>query len=85
MYLVFVYGMKIIEFYELIISYLFYYLLAGCYNDIKLIDLNKNTIIKTFEGHKKLITCIKKVIHPKYGECLISQGYKNDQLKLWII
>jgi len=61
------------------------YLFAGCYNDINLIDLIKKTVIKTFEGHKKLITCIKKVIHPKYGECLISQGYKNDQLKLWVI
>ena len=61
------------------------YLFVGCYNDIKLIDLNKNIIIKTLEGHKKLITCIKKAIHPIYGECLISQRYKNDQLKLWII
>ena len=62
------------------------YLFAGCNNsEIKLIDLEKKTIIKKLNGHKKVITCIKKIIHPKFGECLISQAYKNDQLKLWII
>ena len=62
------------------------YLFIGCNNsEIKLIDLKNKNICKRLFGHKKLITCIKRVIHPKYGEALISQGYKNDQLKLWII
>ena len=62
------------------------YLFTGCNNsEIKLIDLEKKIIVQKLHGHKKVITCIKKIIHPKYGECLISQGYKNDQLKLWII
>ena len=62
------------------------YLFAGCNNkEIEIIDLEKNIIIKRLKGHKRIINCLKKVIHPKYGECLISQGYKNDQIKLWVI
>ena len=62
------------------------YLFTACNdNVIKLIDLENNIIAKKLEGHKKIITCVKKIIHPKYGECLISQGYKNDQLYLWVI
>ena len=62
------------------------YLFTGCNNnEIKLIDIEKRMVVKRLNGHKKLITCLKKIIHPKYGESLISQGYKNDQLKLWII
>lgn len=62
------------------------YLFIGSNNsEIKLIDLEEKKIIKRLNGHKKLITCVKKFIHPKYGEALVSQGYKNDQLKLWVI
>ena len=62
------------------------YLFTSCNNnEIKLIDLENKTIVKRLKGHKKPISCIRKIIHPKYGECLISQGYKNDQLKLWTI
>ena len=50
---------------------------------IKLIDLNRGKIIKTLLGHNKLIINIKTIIHPKYGKCLISQGWQHDQIKLW--
>ena len=30
---------------------------------------------------EKIIT-IKKIIHPIYGECLLSQGLRNNQIKL---
>ena len=60
------------------------YLFVGCEdNTIKLIDLNKG-IIKQFKGHKDYVLTIKKIIHPKYGECLISQGLEKDGIKLWI-
>jgi hypothetical protein len=63
-----------------------HFLFTGCNNsEIKLIDLEKKIITKKIKGHIKPVTCLKKIIHPKYGECLISQGYKNDQIYLWII
>ena len=54
-------------------------------NSIKLIDLNTKKVIKDLNGHKKRILSIKKIIHPKYGECLISQDADDSQIKLWII
>ena len=27
---------------------------------------------------------IKKIFHPKLGECLITQGNKNEQIKIWV-
>ena len=41
-------------------------------------------MIKEFKGHVDMVCTVKKIIHPEYGECLISQGYKLDQIKLWI-
>ena len=62
------------------------YLFLGCDdNKIKLLNLNEQKEIKSFNGHKDWILSIKKVLHPKYGECLISQGYEKDQIKMWII
>ena len=50
-------------------------------NFIKLIDITTNKVIKAFPGHKKVKT-IKKIIHPHYGECLISMG--DNKIKLWV-
>ena len=62
------------------------YLLVGCTNNIiKLIDIEKGKIIKDLIGHKSRIICIKKIYHPKFGDCILSQGYKNGQIKLWIL
>ena len=62
------------------------YLFVGCDDkSIKLIDLNTNKVIKDLNGHKNRILSIKKIIHPKYGECLISQDADESQIKLWII
>ena len=61
------------------------YLFAGCMNgEIKLIDLNKRKVIKEIKIHNNIVLTIKKMIHPKYGECLISQGYGDDGIKLWV-
>ena len=61
------------------------YLFVGCEDKtIKLIELKKGLIINTLKGHKKDVICIKKISHPKYGECLITQGWESDGIKIWI-
>ena len=62
------------------------YLFISCRDkSIKLMDLKNKTIIKTLYGLKNDdISCIKKIVHPLYGECLISQGTNNGKIKLWI-
>ena len=61
------------------------YLLVGCDDKtIKVIDLNKRKVISSLKGHEQCVLTIRKLIHPKYGECLISQGFDKDTIKLWI-
>ena len=43
----------------------------------------KILVEKNLEGHNSGIFTIKKIEHPKLGKCLISQGYEDDQIKLW--
>ena len=60
------------------------YLFVGCGDkNIKLIEINKGKTIKKLNGHENSVTTLKKIIHPKLGECLISQGYEINQIKLW--
>ena len=57
---------------------------VGCSdNNIKLIDLSNESIIKSLQGHNDVVLTIKKIIHPQYGEVLISQGTGDDQIKIW--
>ena len=61
------------------------YLLIGSEDKtIKLIELKNGKIIKNLIGHINKVISIKKIIHPTYGDILISQGWQNDQIKLWI-
>ena len=61
------------------------YLFVGCSDkSIKLIDLSELFIVKNFKGPTNSILTIKKIVHPEYGECLITQGYNEDQIKIWI-
>ena len=61
------------------------YLFVGCEEkEIKLISLINGNIIKNLKGHSDSVITVKKIIHPTYGECLLSQGNENDQIKLWI-
>ena len=53
-------------------------------NSISLIDLSNIYEIKKLKAHQEKVCCIQKIIHPQYGECLISQGYKKDQIRIWI-
>ena len=72
------------------------YVFVGCSDhEIKLVDLHYGAIKKSLGGHKDYIVTIKKIILPKYGECLISQEYgKVDfsnirksvvPIKLWVL
>ena len=56
---------------------------AGEDAKIKLIDLKAGVIINELKGHNKMVCSIKKIIHPKFGECLISQGFRKDQILIW--
>ena len=62
------------------------YLFVGCGDkSIKLIHLNKGLIEANLNGFKNKVLCIKKIISPQFGECLISQGYEKEQIKLFVI
>ena len=50
---------------------------------ICLVELKDSKIIKILNGHNNQITYIIKINHSKYGESLISQGSKNDGIKIW--
>ena len=61
------------------------YLFVGCDENktIKIIDYNNGIIIKELKGHKNKVLSIKKIIHPKYGKCLLSQSAFIDSINLW--
>ena len=64
------------------------YLFVGCEEgNMKLIELNEGKIIKNFEDNVRLgyVICIKKINHPAYGECLITQNINSGKIRLWII
>ena len=50
---------------------------------LKIIDLNKGLVLKKFKGLNDILCTLIKFNHPIYGECLITQGLLNDQIKLW--
>ena len=58
------------------------YLFVGCADkSIKLIDIINGYIARYLKGHNNSVLTIKKINHPKYGECLISQGLMKIKLK----
>jgi len=61
------------------------YFFSACNEDIELIKIENNhkmVFISKLNGHNDKIKYVKKIIHPKYGECLISQDIKGI-IKLW--
>ena len=61
------------------------YLFVGCSDKtIKLIELNNGLIVKNLTSHDDIVITVKKIIHPKYGKCLISQNLGRSNIKLWI-
>ena len=61
------------------------FIFVGCGDKtIKLIDLDSEKVIESLNGHKNSVLTIKKLIHPLYGEYLLSQGLNDDKIKIWI-
>ena len=61
------------------------YLLISCDDHtIKIMDLKSKIIIKSLIGHDYKVLTIKRIMHKEYGECIVSQGYENDQIRIWI-
>ena len=50
---------------------------------IKILELKSEKIIKSLSGYNNFVLTIKKIDIPKYGECFISQGLKNEPIKIW--
>ena len=62
------------------------YLFVGCNDDsIKLIDIDNGQIITCTKRHYTGVINVKKIYLEKYGECLISQAWKDSNIKLWLI
>ena len=62
------------------------YLFVGCSDKtIKLIELNNGFIVNSLTSHENKVITVKKINHPKYGKCLISQNLGKGKIKLWII
>ena len=59
------------------------YCFVGVMNEnIELVDIKNNIIIKKLDIYKSQVT-INKIKIPKINECLITQGLYDDQIKLW--
>ena len=60
------------------------YLYVGCESmNIRLIELKTGKNVYNLSGHNGFILTLKKISIPQHGECLISQGFENDNIKLW--
>ena len=51
------------------------------YGTIKIKKLTNGLNVKNLKSHKDKVLTIKKIEHPIYGECIISQSY--SEIKLW--
>ena len=60
------------------------YLFVGCDDkSIKLIELKNGLIVKNLTGHTNEVITVKKIVHPFYGEILISQNGGESKIKIW--
>ena len=59
------------------------YIFVGSKDTIRLIELKNGLIIKEFKGHNNYVCTIIKIIHPKYGELLLSQNMHDSNINLW--
>ena len=58
-------------------------LVAGCGNSLHVIDIKKEEVVNILIGHSHNIITIKTIIHPIYGECIVSHELYTGQIKLW--
>ena len=57
-------------------------LFVGCLDySLKLVDLKKGNIIQNVKNLKDCILTVKKIEHPKYGKCVVTQGIK--EINIW--
>ena len=59
------------------------YIIAACNNVIKFIEIKSGNIVRKI-NEDNVIT-LQKITHPKFGECLVSQGNMKSKIKLCII
>ena len=60
-------------------------LIVGCSDKtIKIINLKELKVDKSFASHQNEVSTIKKINHPKYGECLITRARFDGEIKMWI-
>ena len=59
-----------------------YLFAAGNDSQIKLFNLEEGKFVKSFKGHTSTVCTIEKIMHPKYGGCLISHAL-DGKLKIW--
>jgi hypothetical protein len=60
-----------------------YLFASGSDYNVKLYDLKNGIYLKKYDGHTSTCCAVEKIVHPKYGECLISHAL-DGKLKLWI-
>jgi len=61
------------------------YLFVGCTdNTIKLVEIANGLVMKSLVGYNNEVCTIKKIRHPTFGECIVSQGWENEQIRLWV-
>ena len=61
------------------------YVFVGCTDStIKLVEIDNGLVIKSLTGYNNEVCTIKKIRHPTFGECLLSQGWESDQIRLWV-
>ena len=58
------------------------YLIAGGITKLYIVDLSKLQLVKFLLIYKQTVKTIKKIIHPQYGECLLTKGDAGS-LTLW--
>ena len=62
-----------------------YIIASSSDKSIKILDIEQQKCVKSLSGqHKDYVCCVRKIIHPKYGESLLS-GSHDGSIKLWTI
>ena len=60
-----------------------YFFVGSSDESLKLLKTDTGEIVKNLNDINCEIIALKKLVHPLYGECLISQSRQNSQIKLW--
>ena len=60
-----------------------YLFVANEKSSLKLIDIGKETVTKTFPKEAENVISVKMFNHPFFGKSILSQ-HKDETIKLWI-